>query len=389
MVITLWVALAAVLAATANNLVLGGPLALPLAIGAALIAAMLWLRGRAVNVDAINRAQVLVYLTLFVNGVIHDGIDGVPVTLPYLPNIVLAAALLSGFGLALVAGGVGALLVAGVWLGGQHSFQDSASLMNVLLSVSLMTAVSHSVWNLHSALLVQLHARAEALSESLRQRRRLLGTLFHDINNPLMAIQGILQLPQAGVPLTPRDQERVQHMAGRIHGLVTSAEGYLLVDVNVPSAELKSVDVAQAFADTQELFEARLRVKRQHLSFSSPPDLAVRALPEVLRDSVLSNLVSNALKFSPATAGLSLEAREQGDEVALVVRDNGPGVPQAVIDALATGGIVHSGTGTGGEQGQGLGLGLVQEHLRRLGGRLELERLVGGGTEARAWLKKA
>jgi C4-dicarboxylate-specific signal transduction histidine kinase len=65
------------------------------------------------------------------------------------------------------------------------------------------------------------------------------------------------------------------------------------------------------------------------------------------------------------------------------------GVPVEVLQSLAQGLPVSTRVGTGGEQGQGLGLGLVQEHLRRLGGRLELERLAGGGTEARIWLKRA
>ena len=388
MVITLWMALAAVLAATGHNVLNGGPLPLPLSIAVGLIAALVWLRGREVNVDAINRTQVLVYLALFVNGVWNDGLDGVPLTLPYLPNIVLAAALLSGFGLALVAGAVGAGLMVAVLVWGQHNFREAVTLGNLLLGLLLMTAICGEVWNLHAALLLQLHDRAEALAQSLRQRRRLLGTLFHDINNPLMAIQAVLQLPKAGVPLQASDQARVQHMAARIQKLVDAARSFLLGDAQVPFGDLKPVDVAQLFAETQELFEARLRTKRQHLTFTSTPGLSVLALPEVLRESVLSNLVSNALKFSPADSGLALEARVSGDEVALVVRDGGGGIPAAVLKALASGQTVLSTVGSAGEQGQGLGLSLVQEHLARLGGHLELV-AVPGGTEARAWLRKA
>jgi signal transduction histidine kinase len=389
MVITLWVALASVSASTLNNLLHGAPLALPLGIAAALVAALVWLRGRSVDVERVNAIQVLCYLALFIHGVWQDGFQGVPQTLPFLLNIVLAAALLAGFGVALLAGAVGLVLVVAVWILGQHSFPEAVALSNLLLSLFLMIAVCREVWNLHAHLLQQLRERARSLAVALRQRRRLLGTLFHDINNPLMAIQAILQLPKAGVPLLASDQDRVQRMALRIRQLVDAAESFLLGEARVPLASLMPVDVGQLFAETQELFEARLRAKRQRLTITAPPGLAVLALPVVLRESVISNLVSNALKFSPALADLALVASVHGDEVCLAVRDAGAGVPEDVLAALAQDRPVASRVGSVGEQGQGLGLSLVQEHLDRLGGRLELLTRAEGGTEARAWLKKA
>ena len=387
MVITLWVALTAVFAASINNGLTGGPLFLPLSIGVILGIVLIWLRGRVVNVDVINSTQLVVYTALFVSGVWQDGSNGVPETLPYLPNLVLAAAFLSGIRLSLLVAVVGLALIAGVWVGNPHSIMEVASLGNMIFALLLLMGLSREVWSLHGALLRQLNEKTLMLTETLRQRRRLLGTLFHDINNPLMAIQAILQLPKAGVALASGDHGRIQHMADRIRLLVASAQTFLLGDADVPLNQLKVVDVAQLFAETQELFDARLKSKRQHLTFLSPPGLSVLALPEVLRDSILSNLVSNALKFSPTAVGLELEARLDGSEVELIVRDSGPGVPVDVLDRLARGQTIGSQVGTGGEQGQGLGLGLVQEHLHRMGGRFELVRRVGGGTEARVWLK--
>jgi signal transduction histidine kinase len=385
----LWAAFAAVLAAAVHNFFQREPLARPLGLALLLGAALLGLGRRRLNTGAVNAVQLALYLGLFGQGLWLDGLRGVPPTLPYLPVIVLAAGLLLGFRWALLVAGVGTGLLLWIWSFGAPGFVESASLGDILLALALLTAVCREVWSLHAQLLQQLQQRAQALTESLRQRRRLLGALFHDINNPLMAIQSILQLPQVGVPLEPQDQQRVQNMAARIQQLVGAAATFYLVDTDVPRESLVPVDVPRLFADTQELFEERLQIKQQRLSVSVPPALAVLSLPEVLRDSVLSNLVSNALKFSPPKAGLVLETRLRPDEVGLVVRDMGSGVPFDVLDSLARGLAVSSRPGTGGEQGQGLGLGLVQEHLRRLGGRLELERLAGGGTEARVWLKRA
>ena len=385
----LWLAVVMLGLTAIRNWLTGGLVLVPAAsfIG---LAALLWrvLKGK-VDVEAVNRALMLFYLMLFVLGIWKQSWDGMPPTLSFLPNLVLGAALVSGEGLALFTAGVGTFVITAIWVWGAPDLAEQVTLGNMLMAMVVLAVLCRGVWRQHAALLKLLHGRADTLAQALRQRRRLLGTLFHDINNPLMAIQAVLQLPKEGLPLTSKDQERVQSMAWRIGQLLASAETFLLRDAHVPSDRLQKVKVSQTFAETQELFETRLKAKRLHLTFMSPAGLAVLALPEVLRDSILSNLISNALKFSPAGSGLALEARVQGDEVALIVRDSGPGVPDSVLKALQDDSLIDSQLGTQGEMGQGLGLGLVQEHLNRLGGRLELERLPEGGTEARAWLKKA
>jgi signal transduction histidine kinase len=385
----LWLAVALLGLTALRNWMAGGLVWLP-ALSFAGLSALLWrvLRGK-VDVEAINRSLMLFYLMLFVIGIWKQSWDGIPPTLTFLPNLVLGAALVSGEGLALFTASVGTLVIVAVWVWGTPDLPEQVTLGNMLMAMVVLAVLCRGVWRQHAALLQLLRRRTDSLAQALRQRRRLLGTLFHDINNPLMAIQAVLQLPREGLPLTPKDQERVQNMAWRIGQLLASAESFLLGDAHVPSDGLQKVKVSQVFAEMQELFEVRLKDKRLKLSFMSPAGLAVLALPEVLRDSILSNLISNALKFSPAGSSLALEAQVVGDEVVLLVRDQGPGVPDSVRQALHNDSMIDSQRGTQGETGQGLGLGLVQEHLSRLGGRLELERLAGGGTEARAWLKKA
>jgi signal transduction histidine kinase len=385
----LWVAILTLLAAVAHNASHGnGLVAEPAFIAAALLGLLAWLRKRDVEVARINRGLLLLYLALFIKGIHEEGPLGLPPTLPFLPNLILAAALLSGTGFSLLFVAVGFAVVTWIWTQNTLALPDKVMLQNLVAMLSILSVLCHQVWTLHHDLLLQLEIRAAELGASMRQRRRLLGTIFHDISNPLAVIMGQLQLDAAGIPPQAQDGGRIESMADRIRQIVDHAETFLLQESAVPDEKMQAVDVAQFFADTQDLFEVRLRAKRQHLTFASPGGLKVLGLPEVIRDSVLSNLVSNALKFSQTAAGLALEAIEQRDEVALVVRDTGPGIPEDVLLALHRRQSVISREGSGGEQGQGLGLSLVQEHLQRLGGRLELKRLPGGGTEARAWLKK-
>jgi len=71
--------------------------------------------------------------------------------------------------------------------------------------------------------------------------------------------------------------------------------------------------------------------------------------------------------------------------VRIVLGDSGPGLPAEVLGHLNQEGALPSQLGTAGERGQGYGLQLAQEHLERMGGRLELSARAGGGTDAIAW----
>jgi signal transduction histidine kinase len=262
-------------------------------------------------------------------------------------------------------------------------------LTDLALLQTVLGLVAYSVVQLRQAFHGQLRSKAQALADSLRLRRRLAGTLFHDVNNQLMALAGNLELGDAPGLARGSALAAAKRLCGRIHGLVNLSKDFLLSDQPLDPMRLRSVAVSALFADMEGLFQGRLDRKRQSLRLDGGAELAVLGLPEIVTESILGNLVSNAVKFSPVGATIHVEARLDQGRVALQVRDAGPGIPQGLIDSLDSDGPLPSSPGSDGEGGQGQGLKLVREHLARLGGRLELRRLTQGGTLAVAWLTAA
>jgi len=214
-----------------------------------------------------------------------------------------------------------------------------------------------------------------AVVAALRQHRRLAGTLFHDVNNHLQVLSCHLDPDGA-----PSELASAQSLSRRIQRLITLSKEFLLIPG--PQPTLTPVAVADALNLLNEAFAPRLAAKRQRLSVGPGLELSACAQPELLVESVLGNLLSNAVKFSPQGSVISLSAERLGAEVRIVIRDRGPGLPLEVLHSLDREGAVPSRLGTAGESGQGFGLQLVGEHLRRMGGRLELSTPSGGGTEA-------
>jgi signal transduction histidine kinase len=97
------------------------------------------------------------------------------------------------------------------------------------------------------------------------------------------------------------------------------------------------------------------------------PESAAVSVDRMLVERALANLVSNAVKFSPAGGLVEVEARREADGLAITVTDRGPGLSEAQRAQLAGG---QRGAAVGDPRGVGLGLQFVQRVAARHGGRL-------------------
>lgn|GEM_PF-3997066 len=377
----LLIALFGALCGVAGSLNNGG-LSLPLSlIGAAFVAAMLFLLRK----KGIPPRWLMLTVLIFgpVNalaGVLHNQCS----TLYFWPFLILCWGILDGARAAMICTGLGVGLLglaAWHWDAALGSWASQAPLLVVVWLATLV--VCYQALEERSLVLAGLAARGRELARALRVRRRLLGMMHHDLASLHTALQGVSDLGRAGLS-QPGDWERVRRLLGRLGELLESGEEQLLGEQVIDPAGLTSVSMLDMASAMQELYAERIAAKRLHLSLSGPPGLLALAIPSLLRDSVLSNLVSNAVKFSPPGSEVALTVRQLGTQVALAVKDQGPGISDGALERLE-----HGLEQPGEEGGQGLGLLLAREQVQRMGGQLKVVRRAGGGTEAVIWLPAA
>ncbi len=149
------------------------------------------------------------------------------------------------------------------------------------------------------------------------------------------------------------------------------------------------IDLPSLVAEALRPFEASARRKRV-LLLAGPAAGHVRT-DRLMLDTVLRNLIGNAVKFTPPGGRVALGAACEAQGVVIAVRDSGVGIDPALADRLMSGegGTVASRRGTHGESGAGFGFRLVRRMVARLGGRLEIEASPGGGTTVRVVLPPA
>jgi two-component system sensor histidine kinase/response regulator len=147
------------------------------------------------------------------------------------------------------------------------------------------------------------------------------------------------------------------------------------------------VELHQLAGNTVALLQKVAQDKQIRLEQTIERDLFIYA-DEYMIDTIIRNLTSNALKFTPEGGQVTLSARQNGfspdneatDWVEVSVRDTGVGISQEDIDKLFKIEVHHTTPGTAKEKGTGLGLILCQEMVEKNGGRIWVESELGQGT---------
>lgn len=225
---------------------------------------------------------------------------------------------------------------------------------------------------------------AEALEQADRQRRDLLADIAHELRTPLTVIQGNLEAVRDGIyDATPEHLDLVLDETQKLSRLVEDLRLLTLAESGQLLLDFQMIDVPQLLADVEEAFSLQAAEAGVVLRVEAPGPL-----PRLLADpqrlgQVLGNLITNALRYTPAGGEVTLGAtpREEGSSIRLWVADTGEGIPAQdlprIFDRFWRGDPARSHqTGAG----SGLGLAIAKSLVEAHGGEIEAESEPNQGT---------
>ena len=215
-------------------------------------------------------------------------------------------------------------------------------------------------------------------------RGDLIGIVTHDLKNPLANILGytdlVLEFATALPPAVVRHLQRVRENSSFMFELIAD----ILDTERIDCGKLKLVasrEDMRALVHTAVERSAFLAADKGSRITTALPDAPLWAPVDSRKIAqVLSNLLSNALKFSPPNADVEIGARAVPDAVEVWVRDAGPGIAPAERELLFKKFSRTSVRATKGEKSTGLGLFIVQEILKLHGGEVRVESQPGQGS---------
>jgi PAS domain S-box-containing protein len=216
-----------------------------------------------------------------------------------------------------------------------------------------------------------------------RLKTEFVSTISHELRTPLAAIYGAaLTLLRNEPALEPQREGLLDVIAVEADRLARIVNDILWAS----RLESGTLHVAVESCDAKQLVSTVIDAARAHL----PPkiDLRVdvaRRLPPVAADpdkvrQVLTNLVDNAIKYSPDGGTVRVNVRANGSRVVFTVRDDGLGIPLAEQDRIFDKFYRLDPELTRGIGGTGLGLYITRELVRRMGGQVDVESAEGAGS---------
>jgi signal transduction histidine kinase len=232
-----------------------------------------------------------------------------------------------------------------------------------------------------------LAERQRTQSEKLATVGRLAASVMHEVNNPLAFVRSNLQFLEDQVRVQPLAPEVLQELeeviretqsgVERIQQIAMDLKGFSRMDEEVPT----ECALADVVTDAARLAVVRLKHVAK-LKVEVPPQLVVFAMRRRLAQVLLNLLVNagDALESARVPNGeVRVTGHVQEGRAVLLVEDNGPGFPPAVLPRLFEAFF----TTKEPDKGTGLGLSLSRELVERYGGTLTAQNRPEGGARLR------
>ncbi|MCB2168887.1 MAG: PAS domain-containing sensor histidine kinase [Deltaproteobacteria bacterium] len=216
-----------------------------------------------------------------------------------------------------------------------------------------------------------------------RERANLISMFAHDMKSPLVSIQGFaLRMLNKGAEIAEDKRAQYLHIlqkeAETLELLINDFLDFSRLETGRLNLNLSATDLDKTLLELIEVYQPRFRQAGIELEF-----LYDEKIPVIDADShrlrrVFTNLLENALKFSPEKTTVSIDIEETAKEIMIRVSDQGTGIPPEELPYIFD--TFYRGSGHTKHRGHGLGLAAVMKIIKAHGGRVLVSSEVGRGT---------
>ncbi len=202
--------------------------------------------------------------------------------------------------------------------------------------------------------------------------RTLVQMACHDLRNPLTAIVARAQAHLLGGRTEWREVLDAAQRQASILDYVSQTEA---IDSGKRPLNVVALDLHPTIEGLRDSFRDWLSKKNIEFKneIQASPPIRVKVDPALFAQTVLTNVTSNAIKFSHPGGKLIVRAEVDGGKVKITVTDFGVGIPSQLLSKLFSTSHPTTRLGTGGEAGTGFGMPLVHHALEAMGGSIRVE----------------
>ncbi|HEX7560484.1 MAG TPA: ATP-binding protein, partial [Usitatibacter sp.] len=219
-----------------------------------------------------------------------------------------------------------------------------------------------------------------------QMKSEFVSTVSHELRTPLTSIRGSLgllvggvagPLPDAARSLVVIAESNCQRLIRLVNDILDSEK----IESGKMAFEMRAMALGPLLDRVAESNESLARASRVTLRVISPPEPILGTVDGDRFIQLVTNLVSNAVKFSPADAAVEIElSRRASGRARIEVRDRGPGIPKEFHSRMFQRFSQADASSSRARSGTGLGLSIAKSIVERLGGDIGFESAPGLGT---------
>ncbi|MCX6175353.1 MAG: ATP-binding protein [Ignavibacteriales bacterium] len=230
----------------------------------------------------------------------------------------------------------------------------------------------------------EIKKRNEQLSKLNSEKDKFFSIIAHDLKNPFVTILGFSELLLADYAEL-NDEERKYYIeemkksADLSHNLLQNLLLWSRAQTGRIEFNPQKLNLHNIFHENLDLVKATADRKQIQLNHDLPDDITLIADEDML-NTIIRNLLTNAIKFTNKGGTISVKAVSNEHDIEIAVADSGVGMDQKTIDNLFRLDVTSSASGTESESGTGLGLILCKEFVEKNNGKIWVESELGKGS---------
>jgi len=231
----------------------------------------------------------------------------------------------------------------------------------------------------------KLKANETILEKLNADKDRFISILGHDLRSPFNALLGLSELLTENIRKYDIDKiedfvNRINKSAGTTFNLLEDILMWARTQQGKIPFKPKILSFRNICMDILEILKPNADAKNITIKYNPADEINIFADIDMLQ-TVLRNLISNAIKFTNKNGAINISAEENPGNVTISVSDNGTGIAPDNLTKLFDISQIQTTTGTADEKGTGLGLILCKEFVEKHGGKIWIESEVGKGSD--------
>ena len=224
----------------------------------------------------------------------------------------------------------------------------------------------------------------ERVKEAVELKSQFVSTVSHELRTPLAAIkEGVAIVLDEVTGRINADQKKFLDIAkrnvDRLGDLINDVLDFQKIEAGRMKLDLQTNSIDEVVSDVHETMALYARKSQVELSFDTAKGMPRAKFDRAKIIQVLTNLISNAVKFTPEEGRVSVNVQQQNEDWVISVSDTGMGIPKEALAKIFE--RFYRVNRPGKEiKGTGLGLAIVRKIVTMHGGRIEVESEVDRGT---------